>query len=106
MVFGPFIKKKTEKNISAAILKKLSVKTPSFTVPVSSLSGGNQQKVVLAKWLSTNPEILILDEPTRGIDVKAKQEIYMLIDAIAKQGKAVIVISSEMPEIMAIVSLL
>ena len=102
MVFGPFIKKKTEKNISAAILKKLSVKTPSFTVPVSSLSGGNQQKVVLAKWLSTNPEILILDEPTRGIDVKAKQEIYMLIDAIAKQGKAVIVISSEMPEIMAI----
>ena len=102
MVFGPFIKKKTEKNSSAAILKKLSVKTPSFTVPVSSLSGGNQQKVVLAKWLSTNPEILILDEPTRGIDVKAKQEIYMLIDAIAKQGKAVIVISSEMPEIMAI----
>ena len=70
--------------------------------PQDAIKKGNQQKVVLAKWLSTNPEILILDEPTRGIDVKAKQEIYMLIDAIAKQGKAVIVISSEMPEIMAI----
>lgn len=102
MFFGPFINKKIEKKECEAVLKKLSVKASGFTIPVSSLSGGNQQKVVLAKWLSTVPEILILDEPTRGIDVKAKQEIYVLIDSLANAGKAVIVISSEMPEILAL----
>ena len=102
MFFGPFINKRTEKKETEAVLKKLSVKTSGFAIPVSSLSGGNQQKVVLAKWLSTVPEVLILDEPTRGIDVKAKQEIYMLINDLANAGKAVIVISSEMPEILAL----
>lgn len=102
MFFGPFINRKIEKKETEAVLKKLYVKASRFTIPVSSLSGGNQQKVVLAKWLSTVPEILILDEPTRGIDVKAKQEIYMLIDSLANAGKAVIVISSEMPEILAL----
>ena len=102
MFFGPFINKNIEKKETETVLKKLCVKASSFTIPVSSLSGGNQQKVVLAKWLSTVPEILILDEPTRGIDVKAKQEIYMLIDSLANAGKAVIVISSEMPEILAL----
>jgi ribose transport system ATP-binding protein len=69
---------------------------------VSNLSGGNQQKVVLAKWLATRPSILILDEPTRGIDVGAKAEIYDLIDSLAKEGMSTIVISSDLPEIMRI----
>lgn len=80
--------------------KKINVKTNSINQTVSSLSGGNQQKVVLAKWMLTQPDILILDEPTRGIDVGAKYEIYCIINELAKEGKAVIVISSEMPEII------
>ena len=67
-----------------------------------SLSGGNQQKVVLAKWLLDEPEIIIFDEPTRGIDVGAKRDIYLLIGELARKGKAIIVISSEMPEVMGI----
>lgn len=80
--------------------KKINVKANSINQPVGSLSGGNQQKVVLAKWMLTQPDVLILDEPTRGIDVGAKYEIYCVINELAKQGKAVIVISSEMPEII------
>ena len=78
----------------------MNIKTPSITQRVGNLSGGNQQKVVLAKWLATNPKILILDEPTRGIDVGAKAEIYKLLNTFVKAGKAVIMISSEMPEII------
>jgi len=80
--------------------KKINVKANSIDQLVGSLSGGNQQKVVLAKWMLTQPDILILDEPTRGIDVGAKYEIYCVINDLAKAGKAVIVISSEMPEII------
>lgn len=80
--------------------KKINVKANSIDQPVGSLSGGNQQKVVLAKWMLTQPDVLILDEPTRGIDVGAKYEIYCVINDLAKAGKAVIVISSEMPEII------
>ena len=80
--------------------KKINVKTPSVNQVVGTLSGGNQQKVVLAKWMMTLPDVLILDEPTRGIDVGAKYEIYCVINELAKAGKAVIVISSEMPEII------
>ena len=80
--------------------QKINVKTTSVNQTVSSLSGGNQQKVVLAKWMLTEPDVLILDEPTRGIDVGAKYEIYCVINELAKSGKAVIVISSEMPEII------
>lgn len=80
--------------------KKINVKSNSIEQVVGSLSGGNQQKVVLAKWMLTQPDILILDEPTRGIDVGAKYEIYCIINDLAKAGKAVIVISSEMPEII------
>ncbi|MDR0848243.1 MAG: ATP-binding cassette domain-containing protein [Propionibacteriaceae bacterium] len=80
----------------------LNIKTPSVLAPVSKLSGGNQQKVVVGKWLYTDPEILILDEPTRGIDVGAKYEIYTLINEMVAQGKAIIVISSELPEIMGV----
>ncbi|MGM9590840.1 MAG: multiple monosaccharide ABC transporter ATP-binding protein [Faecousia sp.] len=80
--------------------ERINVKTTSVDQAVGSLSGGNQQKVVLAKWMLTEPDVLILDEPTRGIDVGAKYEIYCVINELAKSGKAVIVISSEMPEII------
>ena len=80
--------------------EKINVKTTSVEQAVGSLSGGNQQKVVLAKWMLTEPDVLILDEPTRGIDVGAKYEIYCVINELAKAGKAVIIISSEMPEII------
>ena len=78
----------------------INVKTASMDQTVASLSGGNQQKVVLAKWMLTQPDVLILDEPTRGIDVGAKYEIYNVINDLAKSGKAIIIISSEMPEII------
>ena len=78
----------------------INVKTATMEQPVGSLSGGNQQKVVLAKWMLTQPDVLILDEPTRGIDVGAKYEIYSVINDLARAGKAVIIISSEMPEII------
>lgn len=80
--------------------KRINVKTTSINQTVSSLSGGNQQKVVLAKWMLTQPDVLILDEPTRGIDIGAKYEIYCVINDLAKAGKAIIVISSELQEII------
>ena len=82
--------------------KALRIKTPSVEEGVGKLSGGNQQKVVLAKWMFTDPDLLILDEPTRGIDVGAKYEIYAIINQLAAQGKGVIVISSELPELLGI----
>ncbi len=82
--------------------KRINVKATSINQTIGSLSGGNQQKVVLAKWMLTQPDVLILDEPTRGIDVGAKYEIYCAINELAKSGKAVIVISSEMPELIGI----
>ena len=78
----------------------LLIKTSSVDAGVTTLSGGNQQKVVLGKWMFTEPEVLILDEPTRGIDVGAKYEIYRLIHQMADQGKAVILVSSELPELL------
>ncbi len=95
-----FNNKKGENSFVEENIKKLTIKTPSVDQTVKNLSGGNQQKVVIAKWLSTNPKVLILDEPTRGIDVGAKAEIYQLINQIASQGVAVIMISSELPEVI------
>jgi inositol transport system ATP-binding protein len=92
-----------EKGITAACTKMsdtLRVKTPNMEERVENLSGGNQQKVLIGRWLLTNPKILILDEPTRGIDVGAKAEIHRLVSQLAKQGVAVIMISSEMPEVL------
>ena len=89
-----------EKEVSTHYIDELSIKTPTRQTLVGNLSGGNQQKVVLAKWLLTEPDIIILDEPTRGIDVGAKRDIYLLIGEMVKNGKAVIVISSEIPEVM------
>ena len=80
--------------------KKLNVKTPSIETKAANLSGGNQQKVVLAKWLSLNPKLLIFDEPTRGIDVGAKSEIYQLMRDLAESGVAIVMISSDMEEVL------
>ena len=91
-----------EKEQAYKFSKDLRIKSSSIKTKVGKLSGGNQQKVVLAKWLLTKPDILILDEPTRGIDIGAKQEIYTLIEQMAHEGKGVIVISSEMPELIGI----
>lgn len=82
------------------VIDSMKVKTPSQKTPIGSLSGGNQQKVIIGRWLLTRPDILLLDEPTRGIDVGAKFEIYQLINQLAAEGKGIIMISSEMPELM------
>ncbi|UQF11606.1 sugar ABC transporter ATP-binding protein [Vagococcus lutrae] len=84
------------------LVERLTVKTASVEDPASSLSGGNQQKVVLAKWLGIGPKVLILDEPTRGVDVGAKREIYLLINELAERGVAIIMISSDLPEVLSI----
>lgn len=97
---GLFINKKAEQNVSEEYVKSLATKTPSVDQLVVNLSGGNQQKVVIAKWLVRNCDILIFDEPTRGIDVGAKNEIYKLMNKLAEEGKSIIMISSEMTEIL------
>ena len=81
-------------------MKELRVKANSIFTIAGTLSGGNQQKVVLAKWLLTNPRVLFLDEPTRGIDVGAKQEIYAQINELARPGLAIVLVSSELPEVL------
>ena len=100
IIKGLKLNRKKANNAVEDIGERLRIKTPSYETKTVNLSGGNQQKVVLAKWLVTNPNILILDEPTRGIDVGAKQEIYNLIYEIVETGVSVILISSEMPEVM------
>jgi ABC-type sugar transport system ATPase subunit len=95
-----FINKRKVAGKANDFVKKLSIKVPSIDIAVSSLSGGNQQKVVLAKWLAANPDLFLLDEPTRGIDIGAKMEIYKLIRQMADNGTAVLMISSEIPEAM------
>jgi len=95
-----FIKQKEINKVAQKYVEKLDTKTPSIKQLVRNLSGGNQQKVVVAKWLIRDTQILIFDEPTRGIDVGAKSEIYKLIYELAEEGKSIIVISSELPEVM------
>ena len=95
-----FIQQKALRALCEDMCKKLRVKTPSLEQCIDTLSGGNQQKALLARWLMTNPRVLILDEPTRGIDVGAKVEIYRLISFLASEGMAVIMISSELPEVL------
>ncbi len=101
--FIKWINKKVEMSIAEEYVGGLQTKCTSVTQNVGELSGGNQQKVSLAKWLATEPDILILDEPTRGIDVGAKAEVYKLIQELAKKGKCVIMISSELNEILALI---
>ena len=94
-------KKKIEELVQDNV-SKLSIKTPSSKTLIQSLSGGNQQKVIISRWLANNPDVLIMDEPTRGIDVGAKYEIYQIMIDLAKQGKGIIMISSEMPELLGV----
>lgn len=94
-------KKKIEELVQDNVAK-LSIKTPSSKTLIQSLSGGNQQKVIISRWLANNPDVLIMDEPTRGIDVGAKYEIYQIMIELAKQGKGIIMISSEMPELLGV----
>ena len=83
-------------------IQELSIKTPSAKTQIKNLSGGNQQKVIISRWLAKEPEVLIMDEPTRGIDVGAKYEIYSIIGRLPSEGKTIIVVSSEMPELIGI----
>ncbi len=95
-----FINSDEEKSVAEAKLKELNIKAPSIEVLAKNLSGGNQQKVVLAKWLVANSKLYIFDEPTRGIDVGAKREIYLLMNELLRNGAAIIMISSELPEVL------
>ena len=91
---------KKQQEISQKYIDLLKIKTPSMEQKIDNFSGGNQQKVIFARWLATNPQLLILDEPTRGIDIGAKSEITELILALAKEGMTILFISSELPEVV------
>jgi ABC-type sugar transport system ATPase subunit len=95
-----FVRQQKLLAVCAAMAERLHVKPPSLFAAMQNLSGGNQQKVLIGRWLLTSPRILILDEPTRGIDVGAKAEIHRLISGLAAEGAAVVMISSELPEIL------
>ncbi|MGM0881795.1 MAG: sugar ABC transporter ATP-binding protein [Bacillota bacterium] len=95
-----FLSGAKEKQLSDKMMKQLLIKASSVAQPVGSLSGGNQQKVVIGKWLATNPQVFILDEPTRGVDIGAKKEIYDLMNKLASEGVAILMISSELPEVL------
>jgi len=97
---GPWLSPARESTLAARLIERLRIKTASQDTALSGLSGGNQQKVVIAKWLGLNPRIVILDEPTKGIDVGAKQAVYQLIAEMVAQGLAVVLVSSELPEVM------
>jgi rhamnose transport system ATP-binding protein len=98
---GGFLDFARERELASSYVEKLAVKTPSIDTPAGNLSGGNQQKVALSRWLATEPRIIILDEPTQGVDVGAKAEIHRLIRRLADEGAAVLMISSDMEEIVA-----
>jgi rhamnose transport system ATP-binding protein len=92
--------RRKEREVATTYLERFAIKAPSIDVPVGTLSGGNQQKVALARWLATRPAVLVLDEPTQGVDVGAKAEIHGLIGDLAAQGLAILLISSELPEVL------
>ena len=100
--WGIMLNRKKEMEVSRQYIQQLAIKTSSTETIVKNLSGGNQQKIVLAKWLAKKPKVLLLDEPTRGIDINAKSEIYKLIKQLASEGMGIIVVSSELPEILAV----
>jgi len=99
--FGLLEARAEQKQVETS-LERFRVKTPSLRQLIRNLSGGNQQKVILAKWLAVQPKVLLLDEPTRGIDINAKKEIYGLIDELTRHGLAVVMVSSELPEVLAV----
>jgi rhamnose transport system ATP-binding protein len=97
---GPFLDARRERELVGGFVQRFAIKTPSIETPVGNLSGGNQQKVALARWLATKPAVLVLDEPTQGVDVGAKAEIHSLMVDLAEQGLAILMISSELPEVL------
>jgi ribose transport system ATP-binding protein len=99
-IAGMFLNRAQQRNDSDRMIREMRIKTPSDAQQVQYLSGGNQQKVVIGKWLSMNPRVLLLDEPTRGVDIGAKQEIYRLMEELAERGVAVLFVSSEMEEVL------
>jgi ABC-type sugar transport system ATPase subunit len=96
------LKRSVEEKLALKYIKELSIKTPTAETSIRSLSGGNQQKVIIARCLASQPRVLILDEPTKGIDIGAKAEIHRLIEKLARSGVAVLLISSELPELLAL----
>jgi inositol transport system ATP-binding protein len=100
MIYKGFNHSKKERKIVGEYFEKIKVKTPTLETAIQALSGGNQQKVLFVRWMIRNSDILILDEPTRGIDVGAKFEIYKLMTELAKAGKGIIMVSSELPELI------
>jgi ABC-type sugar transport system ATPase subunit len=99
---GPFVDNPAENRLIGKYVARLRVRTPSFQQRVGLLSRGNQQKVLLAKWLAVQPTVLIVDEPTRGVDIGTKAEIYALFDELVLEGIAILVISSDLPEVLAL----
>ena len=97
---GIFVNQQKEAEITQKYIDIMSTKTPSQEQKIGNLSGGNQQKVMIGRWLAANPRLLILDEPTRGVDVGAKSEIYAIMNQLVKEGISIIMISSELPEII------
>jgi ABC-type sugar transport system ATPase subunit len=99
---GPFVDHSAEQKLVAGYVSRLRVRTPSYQQRAGLLSGGNQQKVLLAKWLAIQPTVLIVDEPTRGVDIGTKAEIYTLFDELVREGITILVISSDLPEVLAL----
>jgi len=97
---GPFLDRRRERDLAQGFVERFGIRAPSLDAPVAQLSGGNQQKVAVARWLAAQPAVLILDEPTQGVDVGAKAEIHRLMVELAEQGLAILMISSELPEIL------
>jgi ABC-type sugar transport system ATPase subunit len=97
---GPFVDRRAETELADRSIRQLAIRASGPEQVVAKLSGGNQQKVVLGKWLASKPKVLIMDEPTRGIDIGAKSEIHRLMSSLAQDGLAILMISSELPEIM------
>lgn len=102
VAWGPFVDQPSENRLVGKYVSRLRVRTPSFQQRAGLLSGGNQQKVLLAKWLAVQPAVLIVDEPTRGVDIGTKAEIYTLFDELVREGIAILVISSDLPEVLAL----
>jgi ABC-type sugar transport system ATPase subunit len=94
------LNRRRERGLAQSMIQKLAVKTPGVDAPITTLSGGNQQKVIIGRWLLTRPKILLLDDPTRGVDVGAKAELYRLMNQLCGEGLGIIVTSSELPELL------
>jgi ABC-type sugar transport system ATPase subunit len=102
LALGPFVNRPAERSLISRFIARLNVRTPSPEQRAGLLSGGNQQKVLLAKWLAVEPSVLIVDEPTRGVDIGTNAEIYGLFDQLAQQGIGILIISSDLPEVLAL----